>query len=203
MWPNLTDTSYLDLILGPMFAGKTSRLIDIYNFCKKAGFKVLVLNHTLDTRYGTNCLSTHDKISIPCKQLTKLHDILKTNLEEFNEAHVILINEGQFFEDIVPFCIYCAESTIKPKQIHVAGLDGDFERNKFGNILDLIPYCNSVKKLTPICSSCNKGVFALFTHRTSSESEQTCIGTNNYISLCRGCYLIENQNSEFNRLNIY
>lgn len=201
MWPNLTDRSYIDLILGPMFAGKTSHLINIYNYCIKAGFKALVLNHSLDTRYGTNVLSTHDKISVPCIQVTMLSEIFETNLKAFNEADVILINEGQFFEDLVTFCIYCTEHIKKPKQIHVAGLDGDFERKKFGKILELIPYCNSVTKLTPICRNCNNGISALFTHRISSESEQTCIGTNNYISLCRDCYISKTKHSM--SLNIY
>ena len=74
------------------------------------------------------------------------------------------------------------------KQIHVCGLDGDFQKKKFGQILDLIPHCDSVTKLKAICKACPIGQRALFSFRITNENEQTCVGLNNYKSLCRQCY---------------
>ena len=75
------------------------------------------------------------------------------------------------------------------KSVYICGLDSDFERNKFGLLLDLIPYCDKVKKLKAICVNC-KINYAIFTHRLGNEKKQKIIGgTSSYISLCRKCFL--------------
>jgi thymidine kinase len=67
-------------------------------------------------------------------------------------------------------------------------LDGDFERKKFGTILDLIPLCDKVRKLTSLCSTCKDGTLAIFSMRLTKEKEQTVVGSDNYIPVCRKCY---------------
>jgi thymidine kinase len=74
------------------------------------------------------------------------------------------------------------------KKIYICGLDGDFERKKFGSILDLIPLCDKVSKLTSLCSLCKDGTPAIFSMRLTEEKEQTIVGSNNYIPVCRKCY---------------
>ena len=65
-------TSYLELFIGPMFSGKTSKLVEIYKQCLFCSIPVAVINHSIDTRYHNNLLSTHDKVMIPCIQTNKL-----------------------------------------------------------------------------------------------------------------------------------
>jgi thymidine kinase len=74
------------------------------------------------------------------------------------------------------------------KKIYVGGLDGDFERKKFGQILDLIPMCDKINKLTSLCSICKNGVPGIFSKRLTLETEQTIVGSDNYIPVCRSCY---------------
>ena len=173
---------FLEIILGPMFSGKTTRLIEIYNRYKHTKQNVIAINYTLDTRYDDNMLSTHDKIKIPCVFTEDIASLL--DKEDIKNADIILINEGQFFQDIV--------STVKTlvekmnKKVYICGLDGDFERNKFGNLLELIPFCDNVTKLHSNCHSCSAD--AIFSHRTSQEAGQVVIGSLNYVPLCRKCY---------------
>ena len=54
--------AYLELITGPMFSGKTSKLLEIYKQCIFCNISVAVINHSEDTRYDDKMLSTHDKI---------------------------------------------------------------------------------------------------------------------------------------------
>jgi thymidine kinase len=100
-------------------------------------------------------------------------------------SRVILINEGQFFPDLYDFV---NELLKADKKVYVCGLDGDFERKKFGNILDLIPLCDKVRKLTSLCSICKDGTPAIFSMRLTEEKEQTIVGSDNYIPVCRKCY---------------
>ena len=105
--------SYLELIIGPMFSGKTSRIVEIYNQCKFCNISVDVINHSIDTRYDDELLSTHDKIKIPCIKTHKLMDLL-----EILNGDVILINEGQFFSDLQEFVNKLLEKFTSGFHIH-------------------------------------------------------------------------------------
>jgi thymidine kinase len=184
------STSYLEMALGPMFASKTSWLIAKYKQYKVYTNKILVINYFADTRYSETCLTTHDKIEIPCVQTDKLESVIVNH----NEVDIILINEGQFFEDIVPWVKNMVDH--HQKQIYICGLDGDFKRQRFGTLLDLIPHCDKVTKLTALCGICKDGTRAIFTHRTCSSTEQVLIGEkDSYIPVCRKCYNMNMQNN--------
>lgn len=177
----------LNMIIGPMFSGKTSHLVDTYNKCKLCNIPCIVINHSVDTRYHDKLLSTHDNKMIACIQLTKLHDILST-LDKCEKNTVVLINEGQFFPDL-----YDTVKTIVDElnlQAYVYGLDGDFKRMPFGQILNLIPLCDSILKLTAFCMNCKNGTHAIFSKRLVVSTEQTLVGTSEaYVPLCRTCFL--------------
>lgn len=108
---------------------------------------------------------------------------------KFQEVDVILINEGQFFPDLYEVIQQLLSLC---KKIYVAGLDGDFERNKFGSLLDLIPICDKVYKMNSLCGICKDGTPGIFSKRLSCEKEQTVVGSTNYIPVCRNCYQIKN-----------
>jgi len=180
---NGLTNGYLEIIIGPMFSGKTTRLIDIYKQYKLCNNQIIVLNHSIDERYDTVGMVTHDLNSIPCLKLSSL--MCTTEILEWKDASVVLINEGQFFNDIIPFVKACLNAK---KHVYVCGLDGDFERKKFGNILDLIPLCDKVTKLSSLCTQCKDGTKAIFSKRLSGEHEQTIVGHSNYAPVCRKCY---------------
>jgi len=176
----MCDHGYLEIILGPMFSGKTSELIKIYN---KNSDNTVAINYLGDQRYDDKKLSTHDKQMIDCIQATKLNDI--NQYPEIINKNIILINEGQFFPDLTEFVIDMVEN--KYKTVYVCGLDADFQKNKFGNILDLIPICDKVRKLQGKCSECYYSN-SIFSHRITQENNQIVIGSDNYKPLCRKCY---------------
>lgn len=194
------DSGYLEIILGGMYAGKTSRLVEIYKQCKFCNISVAVINHSIDNRYDDELLSTHDQVKIPCIKTERLFDIwtdnfdIENNIEHIKKtkdklkvlsSNVILINEGQFFSDLEDFVKKLLEYG---KKVYVCGLDGDFEHKKFGQILDLIPLCDKVTKLTSLCSLCKNGTPGIFSKRITSEKAQTVVGSDNYIPVCRNCY---------------
>lgn len=174
----MSNEGYLELIVGPMFSGKTTYLVDIYN--KRIDtHDIKVINYSLDTRYDNEKLSTHDKVMIPCEFMGEIN----SHLNDLLKYEIILINEGQFFPDIKQTVLELVEKY--NKQVYICGLDGDFKRNKFGDLLDLIPYCDKITKLT---SKCDCGKDALFSHRLAISTDQVLIGSTNYVPLCRKCY---------------
>ena len=69
------NSAYLEIILGPMYSGKTSKLLEIYKQCTFCNIQVAVLNHNADTRYSETMLSSHDKIMIPCIQTENINSV--------------------------------------------------------------------------------------------------------------------------------
>ena len=103
----MSDAGYLEIILGPMFSGKTTQLIQHYKKNNYIGKTVCVINYSEDTRYHDSMLSTHDKIMIPCIFSSKLGEEDKDLLQK---ADVIIINEGQFFDDLFEFVLEKVET---------------------------------------------------------------------------------------------
>ena len=154
----------LSLVMGPMYAGKTTYLIDLYEKNIKTGKKVIVVTHSSEIRYSIEKLSTHNKKFITCLKYASIKEFIQKNTDEIISADVIMIDESQFFEDLMEV-LYIVNTLCK--KVHVFGLDGDFKRNKFGNILDLIPHCDEVKKIKAKCNRCEND--AIFSHRITNK----------------------------------
>jgi len=181
------STGYLKIILGCMFSGKTTELFREHRRYTSCGFECLLINHLSDKRYTIEeKTSSHDGILINSINIgDKLFDFFKKD-SYLSRYQVIFINEGQFFEDLYKFVDYIVNK--KNKKVYVCGLDGDFQRKKFGSLLDIIPLADDVIKIKAICSEC-KCKDAIFTHRISQEKTQTIIGgSESYKPLCRNCY---------------
>ena len=179
----------LELLIGPMFAGKTSELIRRLTTFKKANFTVLYINSALDTR--SELFSTHNN------SLTKYQDIdmIKTGrlmdvYELCKNVSVIAIDEGQFFEDLIEFYKNIVDND--KKTLIVAGLNGTSDREPFGKLNDLVPLCDNIEFIRPFCTTCSetgKMIPAIFSKRLANCSGVVCIGgSDSYIAVCRNHY---------------
>ena len=170
----------IELIVGPMFSGKSSELIRRVKRYTRANRECLVIKYKKDTRYtGPDDLSTHDRTTYPAVSAEiKLAEVLEKALT----ADVVAIDEAQFFVDLVEF----AEGLAKlGKTVLVAGLDGDFEQKPFLPMLYLWPHAETILKLTAICD-CNAD--AAFTKRIVESTQQELIGgAESYVAVCREC----------------
>ena len=92
----------ITLIYGPMFSGKTTKLIELYKETLTKNKNCIAINYELDTRYGKNKISSHDGLAIDCYSITNLDDFIKNShtKEVIANADYIFINEAQFFENI-------------------------------------------------------------------------------------------------------
>jgi thymidine kinase len=177
----------LELILGPMFAGKTSALQSIIRRHEALGIRCAVFKPQSDTRYGSDSfMYSHDqtKVSaVPTKTLSSQLDF-----QPYIGSSLIVIEEGQFFDDLYDFIIIAVE--YDKKHVVVGGLDGDCFRKPFGQILQLIPIADRVTKLTSLCKICADGTIGLFSYRNSDSKETVEVGgSEKYMPLCRKHYL--------------
>jgi thymidine kinase len=192
----------INLFIGCMFSGKTSELIHTVRRFKSIGKKVMVINYSEDTRYGNQKIITHDLVGIEAYMIKNLQDIIEDieYKKVFDESEIICINEGQFFDGLSDFCKKSAN--LYNKIVYVCGLDGDYKQEKFGEILDLIPCSENVKRLSALCKIC--GNKANFTKRIVSSNEQILIGgQHDYMPVCRKHFYQEEENiiSQYNSYN--
>ncbi|KAL7185915.1 hypothetical protein ACSBR2_027800 [Camellia fascicularis] len=177
----------IHVIVGPMFAGKTTALLRRVKSEGNNGRNVAIIKSSKDTRYAVDSVVTHDGTKFPCWALPDLLSFRqKFGDEAYAKLDVIGIDEAQFFGDLYDFC--CKVADHDGKTVIVAGLDGDYLRRSFGSVLDIIPIADSITKLTARCELCGKRAF--FTLRKTDETETELIGGSNvYMPVCRQHYV--------------
>jgi thymidine kinase len=171
----------LEVVIGPMFSGKSTYAIQYIRRQKAIGVNVLVLKPSIDTRYSQqNVIVTHDKESVPCINWDTNTPLVINSRILGNRC--IVIEEAQFFKRLRPFI----EELLKLRSdILVVGLNGDCFQKPFGEILECIPLATSVLKLSALCSVCRDGTTASYTIRLTKEDEQVIVGgSESYISVC-------------------
>eukprot|EP00041_Stephanoeca_diplocostata_P024614 m.629958 g.629958 ORF g.629958 m.629958 type:complete len:248 (+) comp22564_c0_seq1:417-1160(+) len=186
-----TPTGEIQLIVGPMFAGKSTEMLRRVRRFQHANLQCIVLKYIDDDRYESTddskgaaddvYISTHDKIRAMKAFPTRTLMDAKAILDVYD---VVGIDEGQFFPDLIEFCEHAAALE---KIVIVAALDGTFQRAPFGQVCDLVAKSESVLKLTAVCAQC--GQPAPFTRRTTAATEDVLIGgSEHYMPVCRAHY---------------
>ena len=188
--PSHNTYSGITLIYGPMFSGKTTKLIEIYKETLAQQKNCIAINYELDTRYGKNKIISHDGLVIDSYSIINIDDFINNSptKELVSNADYIFINEAQFFESILTSVLYL--TNILKKNVVLCGLDLDYKRQKFGTMMDLLSKATNVFKMTGKCVKCNKA--SCYSHRTVNSYFQILIGTSEYIPLCETCYIREN-----------
>jgi thymidine kinase len=193
--------SNLHIIFGPMFAGKSTYLINTIQSLLSTGIpieEILIINHSSDTRYSDKSeICTHDNKKMSSVSLNMLEEIIMynehtiensientlNNTYDITNKKYIFIDEGQFFTDL-----YRTVKTLLikyKKTIYIGGLDGDYKQDPFyvSRLFDLIPYATTVTKLTSKCVECNE--IAPFTKRIIQSNEQILVGgSDSYKPVC-------------------
>jgi thymidine kinase len=172
----------IEVVTGPMFAGKTSYALAAVRKHTAMGQKVIVVKPTCDTRYGdASEITTHNGDSIPCITIHTLNALT----DDLLVCDVLVIDEAQFFDGLVSFVQHVVERL--HKSVYVIGLSGDYQRRPFGEILNVIPLASKVTLLTAICSC---GRPAYFTRRLNPNTGQVIIGgAESYEAACRACFM--------------
>jgi thymidine kinase len=190
-----TEEGKIELILGPMFSGKSTRLIEaIRKYVYKAK-KTIMIKFFADKRYSEKSeVVTHDLIkydSIDCKKLRDSFELLK-------KYDVIGIDEGQFFPDLVEVC---EELALLNKTIIIAALNGDFRMEPFPVISRIISKADKIKLLKAYCFHCHKD--AKFSLRIVQSNETVLIGAGEaYKPACRECHVFFSKQREEGNLNL-
>ncbi len=186
----------IEIIMGCMWSGKSTEIIRIAKRYKSINKKVLIIKNDKDNRYNysDSYVVSHDQEKVSCVNRSELLPLFKDEI--YNNSEIIIIEEAQFFPDLYEFSIKSADNF--NKKLVIVGLDGDYQRKPFGDILNLIPHSEKVSKLNALCKICNNGTLANFTKRCVSNKNQELVGSDDsYIAVCREHFLENNKNDEY------
>jgi thymidine kinase len=172
----------INLIIGPMFSGKSTLLLNRYRRYKIAGKNCLLIKYAKDDRYESteSMIVTHDKLSYRAVACIRLAD-----LDQYiNNFDVICIDEIQFYPDAAEYCDMWAN---RAKIIEACGLSGDYRRKPFNQISLLIPIADEIEHVKAVCRE--SGLDAPFSKRISAEEEQEVIGgEDKYMAVSRDIF---------------
>lgn len=141
----------IEVICGPMFAGKTEELIRRVRRLEYAKKKVVLFKPDIDDRYEKAYIVSHNHnkaLSVAIKKAEEMLDFVK------DETDAVVIDEFQFLDDsAVDLIIYFKRKGLR---VIISGLDKDFKGEPFGNMPKALAYADSITKLTAICVKCGK-----------------------------------------------
>lgn len=177
----------LEIVLGPMFSGKSSYALAYIRKQKAIGRSVIAIKPSIDNRYShAEEIVTHNQERVPCVVWDSTTPLTPNRF--VLQADCVVVEEAQFFTGLPTFCEYLI---LLGKNVVLVGLDGDAHRKPFREILDCIPWANKVTKLTALCSVCNDGTEAPYTrYKPNSNHSDTQIdvgGADKYEAVCLKC----------------
>ena len=187
------DPGWIEIITGPMFAGKSEELIRRLRRLDYAHKKYLVFKPDIDNRYSEVDVESHlhNKIKcIPIKDSSSIRQYLAPGVD------VVGIDEVQFLDEgVIALCDEMADHGIR---VIVAGLDTDFRGEPFPVSAALLAKAEFVTKLTAVCVRC--GAPATMTQRivngvpASYDDPVVKVGASEaYEPRCRHCHEIKNK----------
>ena len=183
-----TRNGFIEVICGPMFAGKSEEVIRRIKRLEYAKKKVLIFKPTIDNRYSNDEIVSHDKRCVKSINIEKGSDI-RPYLRDDLDA--VVIDEVQFLdEEVISIADELANKGIR---VILAGLDMDFRGEPFKIMDKLLCKAEFITKLTAICVKC--GAPATRTQRlvngkpASYDDPIIIVGAaEQYESRCRHCH---------------
>ncbi len=173
---------HIEIITGPMFAGKSEELIKRIKTLGYAGVKTLVIKPTIDNRWEKGKIISRAGTSIDTFQAKNANEIM----ENYNKTYkAVCIDEAQFFGDeILDVVVYLANNGVR---VIVSCLDTDFLGKPFGCTPNLLAIAELVSKLQAVCFKC--GHAATMTFRKGDSVETVVVGDSEYEARCRSCHI--------------
>lgn len=145
---------WIEVICGPMFAGKSEELLRRLNRLKYADINYVIFKPVTDTRSQKLAKSRDGRKyeAIEVNKSEEIFNFLKKQEEKKIKYDVIAIDEAQFLDENLGEV--CNELANKNYVVYVAGLDLDFRGVPFKSMTNLLAYADTVTKLTAICTVC-------------------------------------------------
>jgi len=183
------ENGKLTVISGPMFSGKTGKLVAMVEVFTHMGYKVLTLKPVIDQRYSSKEeIHSHDHrtsnaVIIDGESVEEVLDLIHSK-----HVNKVIIDEAQFFERTK--IIQIIQNLLKQGiDVYAAGLMYDYKRQPFGAMPVLQGLADETLELFSVCQKC--GAIARHSERTHGGKRTIDVGSaDKYIAVCERCHII-------------
>jgi thymidine kinase len=184
--PHAHRSGWIEVIVGPMYSGKTEELIRRLRRAQIARQQVEIFKPSIDNRYGADHIVSHSELRIPSRMIVEAREIL----DHAHRAHVIGIDEGQFLGADLPRV--ANELADRGKRVIVAGLDQDYRGLPFEPMPQMLAIAEHITKTLAICVVC--GAPAGRTQRLRPQGGRVVVGgAGLYEARCRRCHTVPDE----------
>src|ERR1700680_1227975 len=140
------NMGWIEVIVGPMFSGKSEELIRRLKRAEIARQRVQIFKPVIDQRYAQTDIVSHSGFELPSQVVRTAADVFE---QVQPRTEVVGIDEGQFLgEGLVDTCMRMADAG---KRVIVTGLDTDYLGRPFEPMPRLLAVAEEITKLLPIC----------------------------------------------------
>ena len=179
----------LTVISGPMFSGKTGKLVAMVEVFTHMGYKVLTIKPVIDSRYSNKQeIHSHDHRTSDAIVIDheSIDDII--SLIQRHRANKVIIDEAQFF-DKTKIVSIVEKLLLLGTDVYAAGLMYDYKRQPFGAMPILQGLADETLELVSVCQKC--GAIARHSERTQGSERTIDVGSaDKYIAVCERCHII-------------
>lgn len=175
-----------EIIVGPMFSGKTEELLRRLKRAKIAGKKIIVFKHEVDERYGDNIVKSRDQSETMAISIRNPYEVFDYIYDE----DVICFDELQFFDLEIVNVVY--KLMIDGYKVIGTGLDLDYKGRPFGAVPYLCCLADRIDKLTAVCIKCGCDEGTRTFRKIISDDKIVVGDSDKYETRCLDCYLKSN-----------
>lgn len=184
------DHGWIEVVVGPMYSGKSEELIRRITRAKIARQKVQVFKPEIDNRYSKEDIVSHNGDKMCAVAIGSSRELLEKVQED---TDVIGVDEVQFFDDgIVQVLKKLADNN---RRVICAGLDMDFRGEPFGPIAQVMASAEFVDKIQAICIVCGNPATRtqrLINGKPANYTDPIVLigATESYEARCRKCHIV-------------
>ena len=173
-WGISVPRGSLEVFAGPMYAGKTTLLLQRVLWLDHQQKKILVIKPSKDNRYNEDTIVTHNQLSYPCISFSEFNEIEDNyNIMPYN-YNTVCLDEVQFMDS--KDALSSVEMWLRNGvNVVAAGLDQDSRGVPFETTSQLLGLADKSEKIKAICTVCGKE--ATKTYRVKASGDRIQVGS--------------------------
>lgn len=181
----------LTVIAGPMFAGKTTKLLTLFSVLSELGYSILCFKSESRSNGGMGHTRSHDERPLPVIYIGA--DQPEEILRYVGKGGIqkVIIDAIHFFPKN-RFIVVVKKLLVQGTDVYVNGLIYDYRKQEYGATKTLMNVADECIELFSICVKC--GSKAEHTERVSGGTQRSIgtIGTvrADYIPVCFSCHKV-------------
>jgi thymidine kinase len=179
----------LIIFTGPMFGGKTARLLAALDRYQYQARKIVAFKPKMDVRYSSIDIKTHNGAGIPACSVSSGQEILEYMGSVDSDIDVVAVDEVFMIEGAAKALIHLFRLGYT---VIVSSLEMSAACNPFSEVVELMPWATKIEKCPAVCSQCQQDAY--FTHRKvdNPQDEIQVGGSDLYEPRCWGCHSYTN-----------